>query len=78
MIKKLIAAAVVIAAVAAVVVLVLPRFRKQERFAAPVSLPVVETELPVTGDIRLTTSLPESLRRHHLREYQGGRGGDRG
>ncbi|MBQ7535268.1 MAG: efflux RND transporter periplasmic adaptor subunit, partial [Stomatobaculum sp.] len=57
MIKKVIAAAAVIAAVAAVVVLVLPRFRKQERFAAPVSLPVVETELPVTGDIRLTTSV---------------------
>ena len=57
MIKKVIAAAVVVAAIAAVVVLVLPRFRKQERFAAPVSLPVVETEEPVTGNIRLTTSV---------------------
>ena len=57
MIKKVIAGAAVVAVAAAVVVLVLPRFRKQERFAAPVSLPVVETELPVTGDIRLTTSV---------------------
>ena len=55
--KKFIAAAALIAAAAACAVLVLPRFRKQERFAAPVSLPVVDIEKPSTGDIRLTTSV---------------------
>ena len=55
--KKFIAAAALIAAAAACAVLVLPRFRKQERFAAPVSLPVVDIATPSTADIRLTTSV---------------------
>ena len=55
--KKVLAGAAVLAAAAAVVFLVLPRFRKQERFAAPVSLPVVDTAEPATGNIRLTTSV---------------------
>ena len=57
MMKKVLAGAAVLAAAAAVVFLVLPRFRKQERFAAPVSLPVVDTAEPATGNIRLTTSV---------------------
>ena len=57
MMKKVLAGAALLAAAAAVVFLVLPRFRKQERFAAPVSLPVVDTAEPATGNIRLTTSV---------------------
>gem|GEM_PF-61665 len=55
--KKVLAGAALLAAAAAVVFLVLPRFRKEERFAAPVSLPVVDTAEPATGNIRLTTSV---------------------
>ena len=57
MMKKVLAGAALLAAAAAVVFLVLPRFRKEERFAAPVSLPVVDTAEPATGNIRLTTSV---------------------
>ena len=55
--KKVIAVLCFLAAIAAAAYFLLPRFRKQERFAAPVSLPVVDTEKPSTGDIRLTTGV---------------------
>ncbi len=49
------------AACAVLAVLVLSRIFKQEQFAQAVSLPVMEAEYPVTGDIRLTTSLIGSI-----------------
>lgn len=49
---------IVSAAVAAVLcAMVLPRFMNRGQFAQGVELPLVETALPVTGDIRLTTGL---------------------
>lgn len=54
MVKRIIAGVVIAGALCAVLI---PRFTRKPQFAQAVSLPVVEVETPVTGDIRLTTAV---------------------
>lgn len=52
--KKIIIAGICIIALCAVIV---PKFTKPKQFAQAVALPVMDSEKPETGDIRLTTSV---------------------